>query len=128
MKAWQMHPGPAMFNKIIAVLLIMAVLTIAGNGLCFAQDNDHCPQASCAKAGSVLKADCADASPCCPDDGGDTEGDCHCCLSCPCHAPLNSHPPLISYSPLIISLSFLEHLNAPPDVYRSIFVPPQIQA
>lgn len=118
---------PALLKKIIAVVLLVAVVAIAGNGRCFAQDAGHTLQASYGKADvTALNTGYGDECPCCPDDDGHTAAHCGACLSCPCHAPLNSQGALVPYIPLIVSLSILEPLNAPPEVYCSIFVPPQI--
>ncbi len=118
-----------LLKRIIAVVLLMAVAVMAGNGRCFAWDGDHDIAASGGTTdGAVSKAHHGGDAPCCPDENESSSDHCSSCLSCPCHAPLNSQGALISYSPLVISLSFPEHLNAPPDVYRPIFVPPQLMA
>ncbi len=119
------HP----FKRIIAVVLLVAVAVMAGNGLCFARDTGHALETSCGTADeAAARANCGGDAPCCPDEDESSSDHCGSCLSCPCHAPLNSQGALLSYSPLVISLSFPEHLNAPPDVYRPIFVPPQLTA
>lgn len=129
MKACPVRMRSSVLNKMIAVVLLVAVVAIAGNGRCFALDAGNFLQSSYEKADkTLLKACCGDEAPCCPTDNDSASDHCSTCFSCPCSAPLSSHGALVSYAPLIASISFLEHRNAPPDVYLSIFVPPQILA
>lgn len=118
-----------LLKRIIAVVLLVAVAVMAGNGHCFVRDAGHALETSCGTADeAAAKSNHGGDIPCCPDEDDSSPDHCSSCLSCPCHAPLNSQGTLLSYSPLVISLSFPEHLNAPPDVYRPIFVPPQLAA
>lgn len=121
----RIHP----FKRIIAVVLLVAVAVMAGNGRCFAWDTGHGIEASVSTTDkTVSKGHQGEDTPCCPDESESPSDHCGSCLSCPCHAPLNSQVALLSYSPLVISLSFRERFTSLPDVYRSIFVPPQIHA
>lgn len=118
-----------LLKRIIVVVLLVAVAVMAGNGHCFVRDAGHAIKSSSGTADeAAATANSGGKAPCCPDEDESPSDHCGSCLSCPCHAPLNSQGALLSYSPLIISLSFPEHLNASPDVYRSIFVPPQLAA
>lgn len=129
MKAWPVRMRSSVLKKMIAVMLLVALVAIAGNGRCFALDAGNSLQPSYGKAGeTVLKSCCGEETPCCPTDNDSASDHCGTCFSCPCSAPLSSHGALVSYAPLIASISFFEHHNAPPDVYLSIFVPPQILA
>ncbi|MRR34449.1 hypothetical protein EG829_07070 [bacterium] len=129
MKAFPELMQPSRFNKIMAVVLLVAIVAIAGNGRCFAQDVSHDFPSSYGKAsGTASTADCCKESPCCPDGDGASAHHCGACFSCPCHAPLNMQGAQIAYSPTIVSISFLDFHNAPSDVFRPIFVPPQNHA
>ena len=63
--------------------------------------------------------------PAAPADSSDDHlctGDC----GCPCQAPLLPAPLLFSYSPSFTSLSSGESISYIPEVYLSLFVPPDV--
>ena len=109
-------------KKCIAVVLLLALVTIALNGVCLGGD-DHAAPAKA--AGATCHADSGADVPCCPDHGHPEGGHCDSCLSCPCHAPLTVDALQLGYAPSITALSFFERCTPPAEVYLSKFVPPQ---
>lgn len=85
----------------------------------------HCSAPEPCSAGPMLVQAAGDA-PCGSCPCSDTQhGDCcesACC--CPCHAPFGQRI-TFTYSPMITFQSTPDLLGEPPQVYLSIFVPPQ---
>lgn len=83
----------------------------------------------CHAAGTKPPASYSDVSPqhecpCSPDEQhGDHDG-CVQCVNCACHAPLTSQPILLVYNPVIATLRALTPLAILPEVFLSLFVPP----
>ena len=109
------------YNYIIGTVLIVIYLALPATNLAHAA----------AREGSVppTQATCSvtTAAPCdsCPCTGGQ-ESDC--CdstfCSCACHAPLGQGLRLV-YAPVIVTQNFREPTGALPQIFLSIFVPPQ---
>ena len=117
--------GYGLFRKIIALVLLVAIAAFAFDGPGSAHAMDDCGQASYGKADVISANDfSADDTPCCPGNAA-TLGDCCSCHLCPCHAPLAPGAVQFRYSPVVLNYPVSESSKGIPEVYLSIFVPPQ---
>jgi hypothetical protein len=88
------------------------------------------PITECHAAGSNSPVAYSDVStphdcPCFPHDEQHTDHDgCTQCVNCACHAPLTMHPFQLVYRPVIAVLQTLVPLTILPEVFLSLFVPP----
>jgi hypothetical protein len=106
------------YNYSVAILLIAIYLVLPSTIFAHA--------AASAVGTAAVAAVCDDAAaPCkeCPGEKGAACCDSTFC-TCACHAPL-CHGLRLVYAPMITVQSFKEPLWSFPQVYRSIFVPPQ---
>lgn len=109
------------YSHIIGTVLIV---------ICLALPTTNRAHAAAGEGSSPpIQSECsmADAAPCggCPcsdGQGSDCCGSSFC--SCECHAPL-SRDHRIVYAPVIVTQGFREPTGSSPQVYLSIFVPPQ---
>jgi hypothetical protein len=118
---WHFIPVFRSGNAVIAVFLILMYLGLPAA----VTARTISPEAGLAAQQTV--ADTSTTSPCdtCPcSDGHDAD----CCdttgCSCACHAPLGQGVRL-AYAPVVAVQSFPEPFWSLPQVYRTIFVPPQ---
>lgn len=116
-------------RRIIATLLLL--VTVAGLVMSFGESVvcagelpvGHDPAQAFAVYDSAQVHD--SGCPCAPspshsDDDHFCTGDC----GCPCQAPLSSAVIVVSYSPQSASLHYAEVTRHTPEVYLSLFVPP----
>ena len=110
--------------KISSWLLILAVLTVAFNGVCQSAHamQDHL---SCATDGASQSAvSAANGCPCCPVEHDDS-GACDDCVNCLCHASVILQPFRLSFIPVTFDIDPADPFNCFPEVYLPKFIPPQ---
>ena len=108
-------------NYLITTVLIVIYLAMPATNFARAVTIEAGLPSAQAAGGTTTTAPC-DSCPCSDGQGSD------CCdttfCNCACHAPLSQGLQL-TYAPMIIDQSFPEPSWVLPQVYRSIFVPPQ---
>ncbi|MDD2900555.1 MAG: hypothetical protein PHI31_17825 [Desulfuromonadaceae bacterium] len=109
------------YNCLITFVLIVAYLAVPATGLARAATLDSASVVVLGSGDATTSAPC-DTCPC-SDEQGDTCCDTTFC-SCAYHAPLNCHLHL-TYAPIVATQHFQEPSWSLPQVYSSIFVPPQ---
>ncbi|MGB9080008.1 MAG: hypothetical protein WCD00_01835 [Desulfuromonadaceae bacterium] len=109
------------YNYIIGTVLIVIYLALPATNLAQAATQDGGVLPDKAACSSTTTAPC-DGCPCSDGQGPD------CCdtsfCSCACHAPLSQGLRLV-YAPVIVTQHFREPAGSSPQVFLSIFVPPQ---
>jgi hypothetical protein len=109
------------YNFFIAIILIVIYLSLPTTILAHAAAQESTAPTGQSPAGITTNTPC-DHCPCSENQGSD------CCdttfCNCACHAPL-SQGVLLKYAPVIASQNFAEPSWSFPQVYRTIFVPPQ---
>jgi hypothetical protein len=108
-------------KHIFATILIVIYLTVPVSNLAFGANLEKTPPAVQALAEIAATAPCDDCP--CSDGPGSTCCDTSFC-TCACHAPLSQSLQLV-YAPVIVLQRFLEPSWSLPQVFRSIYVPPQ---
>ncbi len=109
------------YSHIIGTFLIIICLALAASNLAYAaagEGDSTQIQSDCSMAVAAPCGGC----PCTDGQGSDCCGSSFC--SCECHAPL-SRDHRIVYAPVIVTQGFREPTGSLPQVYLSIFVPPQ---
>jgi hypothetical protein len=104
------------------ILLIMLVVTING-----VHESAHATQTQVvAESDQVASTDIAPTHqcPCSPFEQHSDYDGCDTCLNCACHAPLSIKQFRLQYNPIILDLDTLVTFNYFPEVYLSLFVPP----
>jgi hypothetical protein len=100
------------------------MLTVAINGL---HECSHAAQSHETITGSQVvhpEISFSHHCPCVPFEQHNDFDGCDTCANCSCHAPLTIHPFQIAYNPIILDLSTFAPFNFLPEVYLSLFVPP----
>ena len=112
----------------ITRLLLMVMLTVVGNAV---HESAHARHSHVTVAGEMtLQPEISGSHqcPCAPlEQHNDCDG-CDICVNCPCHAPLAIQPFQMSYNPIIMDLNRCDQFNFLPEVYLSLFVPPDSAA
>jgi hypothetical protein len=107
------------YNYIIGTVLIVIYLALPATNLAYAATQEA---TSTQEAYSSTTTAPCDSCPCSDGQGSD------CCdttfCSCACHAPLSQSLRLV-YAPMIVIHRFREPTSSLPQVFLSIFVPPQ---
>jgi hypothetical protein len=77
--------------------------------------------------GEQLPINTSPEQPCCPLDDHDHADVDHCasCLHCACNVPLMALETLLTYAPSLSRLTPFNRSNQLPEVYLTIFIPPQ---
>lgn len=107
--------------------MVVVLFTISVTGFCRNTHFFELSAASPTQTGSYLTA-VEKGCPICPIDEHSVPDHCDSSCYCACHAPLAPQPVEISCSQLVSSLVFAEPFKAIPEVYLSMFIPPQIHA
>lgn len=112
------------YRRLIALCMVLAYLLLPMDG--FAQLQPFAPSADQADTIVVnIEAPHGHCSDCpCSDDGHGTGGCDASCSCCSCFAPL-PHGFTLDFSPVVTSLTLFEPFQALPQVFLTIFVPPQ---
>ena len=110
--------------KFISRLILVVLLTAIINGVC---GNAHAME-------SHASAPCTPAQysdvtsphecPCSPDEQHSDDDGCNRCVNCACHAPLIMNRFQLVYTPVIANLHIVTPLTVLPEVFLSLFVPP----
>lgn len=109
-------------------LLLLVMLTAMGNGV---HESAHAMHAHVtAPREQALQPDISESHqcPCVPLEQHKDCDDCDKCVSCSCHAPLTIQQFQMSYNPIIMDLNRFDQFNFLPEVYLSLFVPPDSAA
>ncbi len=105
-------------------ILILVMLVVMSNG---AHESAHAMQNHEAAANELVSQPELSEShecPCAPlEQHNDCDG-CDKCVNCNCHAPLTVRPFQICYNPIILDLGKFHQFSFLPEVYLSLFVPP----
>lgn len=110
----------------IVVMLVLAIPACAGDSSSAADGTVKVASAEAAAtpAGVADSEDCDDC-PCCPDDEGAAPGDCSSCSFCWDYPPVNAPAPSLCHLPAVDQLIHFETTKPLPEVFLSIFIPPQ---
>ena len=109
------------YNYIIGTVLIVIYLALPATSFARAvAQEESAPQAQ-----TILSTTGTAPTDSCPCSGDEGSGCCDTIFcSCACHAPLSQTLRLV-YAPVIVTHSFREPTGSLPQVFLSIFVPPQ---
>ena len=109
--------------KLSSWLLIVAVLTVAFNGVC---QTAHAMQDCVSKTVSASQPEVSavDGCPCCPVEHDDFDA-CGDCVNCVCHASVIIQQFTLSYAPVTSDIASSEPFKSLPEVYLPKFIPPQ---
>lgn len=116
----KIHLTLKFISRLILLVLLTAILNGA-HGTAHAMENHTnttCIQAVYSAASTPH--DC----PCSPDEQHDDHDGCNKCASCACHAPLTMQLFQLVYTPIIAGLQTFTPLTVFPEVFLSLFVPP----
>ena len=113
--------------KFISRFLLMVMLTVAVNGLHVC---DHAMQSHVTTSDRISNPDISASHqcPCVPLEQHNDYDGCDKCENCSCHAPLTIQSFQISYNPIILNLCTFDPFKFLPEVYLSLFVPPDSAA
>jgi hypothetical protein len=106
-------------------IILFVILTTLINGVYGSAYITECHAAG-ASSPAVLSSDVATPHECPGSSDGqhpDHDG-CTQCVNCACHAPLTMHPFQLVYNPVIADLPTTVPLTILPEVFLSLFVPP----
>lgn len=109
-------------------LLLLIMLTVMGNGVhesAYATYTHVTAAGECSSRTEVFESQ---HCPCAPLGQHNDCDDCDTCVNCPCHAPLAVQPFNIGYNPVELDLSRFDQFNFLPEVYLSLFIPPDSAA
>jgi hypothetical protein len=109
------------YNYIIGTVLIVIYLALPATNLAYAATQEASAPSAEEAYSSTTTAPC-DSCPCSDGQGSDCCDTAFC--SCACHAPLSQGLRLV-YAPVIVIHRFREPTSSLPQVFISIFVPPQ---
>ena len=114
--------------KFFSLIVVVVMLTVTINGV---HESAHARQdhvtAACDRAAHT-ELSASQHCPCAPLEQHNDYDGCDTCVNCVCHAPLTMQPFLLSYNPVILDLHISAPLNFLPEVYLSLFVPPDSAA
>jgi len=114
--------------KFFSLIVVVVMLTVTINGV---HARDHAGQthetAVCDRAAHT-EIPASQDGPCAPPGQHEEHDGCDTCVNCTCHAPLAMQPFQLSYNPVILDLYISAPLNFLPEVYLSLFVPPDSAA
>ena len=114
--------------KFISLLLVVVMLTIAINGVL---ETAHALQRhATAVSDHVSSSEILESHqcPCAPLEPHNDFDGCDTCVNCSCHAPLTIQQLMLSYNPLESDMHKSTSFNFLPEVYLSLFVPPDSAA
>ncbi|MBI5485034.1 MAG: hypothetical protein HY888_11320 [Deltaproteobacteria bacterium] len=101
--------------------LIVVMLSVAINGV---HESAHAMQKHVSVEAASQDFSLSHECPCPPiDQHNDCDG-CDICSNCTCNAPLTVKPFQLSYNPFMMDLSSPDPAGFSPEVYLSLFVPP----
>jgi hypothetical protein len=110
--------------NIISRLILLVLLTAIINGVC---GNTHAMDSHA--SGPCSPTNYSDVTsphecPCSPDGQHSDDDGCSRCVNCACHAPLIMNRFQLVYTPVIADLQIITPLTVLPEVFLSLFVPP----
>lgn len=114
-------------HRFVALVMLLMMLALATTGFCQESGEGENSSAKSVKAvhSTITTLMSAKTSSAFPDQNSDDGNRCDACRYCACHAPLISQPVHIaSPTSQVHIITSLEPLEALPEVYLSIFIPP----
>lgn len=111
------------YLKFISRLILLVLLTATINGVCGnAHAMDSHASGPCVQNNSNVTS--PHECPCSPDEQQSDDDGCNRCVNCACHAPLIMNRFQLVYTPVIADLHIITPLTVLPEVFLSLFVPP----
>ena len=114
--------------KFFSLIVVVVMLTVTINGV---HESAHARQThatvACDRAAHT-ELSASQHCPCTPPGQHEGHDGCDTCVNCTCHAPFAMQPFQLSYNPVIVDLHISVPLNFLPEVYLSLFVPPDSAA
>jgi len=110
--------------KFFSWVFLVVILTVTLNGV---HESAHAMQSQVSAASDQLshsEISTPHQCPCTPLEQHKDYDGCDTCINCACHAPLVVQPFQIGYNPIILESSASNPLKHLPEVFLSLFVPP----